>query len=113
MRGNGAQWLPARVSHAVWVDAPRETRLQRVRERSYRRFGARMLPGGDLYESEEAFFAQVGSRSDEEMRAFAERLPCPVLRVDGTRPLRALVPEVRAWISQTTEGSEGSLWKRP
>lgn len=113
VRGNGAQWLPARVSHAVWVDAPRETRLQRVRERSYRRFGARMLPGGDLYESEEAFFAQVESRSDEEMLAFAERLPCPVLRVDGTRPLRALVPEVCAWISQTTEGSEGSLWKRP
>ena len=102
VKGNGAQALHERISLAIWVDAPRETRLQRVRERSFRRFGERMLPGGDLYAAEEKFFAQVASRSDEEMRAWAAQLPWPVLRVDGTRPVQALVPEVCTWISETT-----------
>lgn len=44
----------------------------------------------------------VASRSDEEMRAWAAQLPWPVLRVDGTRPVQALVPEVCSWISETT-----------
>ena len=61
-----------------------------------------MLPGGDLCAAEEQFFAQVASRSDEEMRAWAAQLPWPVLRVDGTRPVQALVPEVCTWISETT-----------
>lgn len=96
------QALRERISLAIWVDAPRETRLQRVRERSFRRFGERMLPGGDLYAAEEKFFAQAASRSDEEMRAWAAQLPWPVLRVDGTRPVEALVPEICTWISETT-----------
>ena len=102
VKGNGVQALRGRISLAIWVDAPRETRLQRVRERSFRRFGERMLPGGDLCAAEERFFAQVASRSDEEMRAWAAQLPWPVLRVDGTRPVQALVPEVCTWISETT-----------
>ena len=102
VKGNGVQALHERISLAIWVDAPRETRLQRVRERSFRRFGERMLPGGDLYAAEERFFAQVASRSDEEMRAWAAQLPWPVLRVDGTRPVQALVTEVFTWISETT-----------
>ena len=102
VKGNAVQALHERISLAIWVDVPRETRLQRVRERSFRRFGERMLPGGDLHAAEEKFFAQVASRSDEEMRAWAAQLPWPVLRVDGTRPVQALVPEICTWISETT-----------
>ncbi len=46
------------------IEAPRDLRLHRVRERSFRRFGARMLTDGDLYEQEEAFFRFVASRDE-------------------------------------------------
>ena len=71
----------------------------------------RFLDSEDLYfpdgrfdapRTREEFLAQVASRSDEEMRAWAAQLPWPVLRVDGTRPVQALVPEVCTWISETT-----------
>ena len=47
------------VSHfkyAVYIEAPKETQIKRVYQRSYNKFGERMLQGGDLYEKEKAFF---------------------------------------------------------
>ena len=49
-----------------------------------------------------ALEGQMQKLSDEEMRAWAAQLPWPVLRVDGTRPVQALVPEICTWISETT-----------
>ena len=59
VKGDYSEAVRARFQYAVWVDAPRELRLRRVRERSYQKFGDRMLPGGELYEQEEAFFRFV------------------------------------------------------
>ena len=71
---------------AVLVETPRAVRLERVRNRSFERFGDRMLPGGDLYEPERAFFEQVSARTEEEIEDWVGALRCPVVRVDGTRP---------------------------
>ena len=46
-----------------------------------------MLPGGDLYEQEEKFFDFVGSRSENTVKEWLETLCCPVIRVDGTKPV--------------------------
>ena len=46
--------LLSRLFLAVRLEVPREIRLQRVRNRSLAQFGSRMLPGGDLYEQEQA-----------------------------------------------------------
>lgn len=43
--------------HAVVIDVPKDIRIQRVKNRSFQKFGNRMLPGGDLYKSEENFFS--------------------------------------------------------
>ena len=48
---------------AMVLSAPRTARLQRLRQWSYDRFGARMLEGGDLYAQEEAFFRFAAERS--------------------------------------------------
>ena len=40
---------------AVLVSVPRELRLERVKERSFKKFGERALKGGDLYERERAY----------------------------------------------------------
>ncbi len=72
---------------AVLVEVPRELRLERVRNRSFQRFGSRMLPGGDQYEREERFFALVRSRDEDTVEKWLRHLSCPVRRVDGTRPV--------------------------
>lgn len=77
----------------VYLDVPAEIRMARIRQRAADRFGSRVLPGGDLYEQEENFFAFAASRTPDRIESWLRTLSCPVLRLDGTRP----VPEnVRA-----------------
>ena len=73
--------------YAVLVDVPREIRIQRVKNRSFQKFGNRMLPGGDLYEQEERFFHFVQSRDENAVEEWAQSLRCPTIRVDGTKPI--------------------------
>ena len=47
------------------IDVPKDIRIQRVKNRSFEKFGDRMLSGGDLYEQEEKFFALVQSRAED------------------------------------------------
>ncbi len=69
---------------AVYIDIPKEIRMARVRKRSNDKFGNRMLPGGDLYESEERFFKMVEARSDDHAKGWLTDLTCPVISIDGT-----------------------------
>lgn len=73
--------------YAVLIDVPKETRMRRVRDRSFQKFGSRMLPGGDLYEQEEAFFRFVDSRAEDAVEEWLKSIGCPILRVDGTKPI--------------------------
>ena len=72
---------------AVLIDVPKEIRMRRVRDRSFRKFGGRMLPGGDLYEQEEAFFTFVNARAENAVEQWLRTVDCPVIRIDGTRPV--------------------------
>lgn len=69
------------------IDVPKDIRIQRVRNRSFQKFGARMLLGGDLYEQEEKFFKFVKSRPENTVEEWVQSLKCPVLRIDGTKPM--------------------------
>ena len=73
--------------YVVLIDVPKDIRLQRVKERSFHKFGSRMLPGGDLYEQEENFFDLVRSRAENTVEEWVRSLSCPVIRVDGTKPV--------------------------
>ena len=48
VRGNYGDQLAASLDHIVYIEVPKQVRGQRVRDRSYQKFGDRMLPGGDL-----------------------------------------------------------------
>lgn len=73
---------------AILVNVPREIRLRRVRERSFQKFGARMLPGGDLYQQEESFFRMVADRPEDMVGNWLRALRCPVINLDGTKPIQ-------------------------
>lgn len=78
--GSAPKW------HIVLVEVPRDIRLQRVKDRSFRKFGERMLPGGDLYEEENRFFAFAQARAEDTVEKWVQAFGRPVIRVDGTRP---------------------------
>lgn len=63
VRGDLGGELSSLYSLAVVLSAPQTVRLRRLRQRSYDRFGARLLEGGDLYAQEEAFFRFAAERS--------------------------------------------------
>ena len=45
----------------VFLSMPPHRRMARLRHRQHARFGERMLPGGDMYESSQAFLARAAS----------------------------------------------------
>lgn len=69
-------------------------RTRRIQARKLQQFGTRILPGGDMYEENCRFLASVPSYDDgtgspnlRDHTAWLESLPCPMLRLDGARPL--------------------------
>lgn len=84
-KGDYGEEISSLFQCAVLLDVPKEIRLQRVKERSFQKFGERMLSGGDLYEREEKFFRMAASRAGDEVEEWVKTLQCPVLRLDGTK----------------------------
>lgn len=100
VKGDYGEVVSSHFRYAVLIEVPKEIRMQRVRERSFQKFGERMLPGGDLYETEEAFFAYVGSRAENTVEEWLKTLHCPILRVDGTKPIEENVRCIAMEIQQ-------------
>ena len=101
VRGNYGEAVLPYYKAAVLVEVPREIRLKRVQQRSYGKFGARMLPGGDLYESEKRFYDLVVARPEDYAVRWLEQVDVPVLRVDGTRPVGENIPIITDWLRRT------------
>ena len=80
--------------YAVVIDVPKKIRLQRVKNRSFQKFGSRMLSGGALYEQESAFFDMVRSRTENEVEEWVQALRCPVIHVDGTLPIEENIDSI-------------------
>lgn len=83
---------------AVLMTAPADIRAERLRRRSVARWGSRVLPGGDMYEASDIYrdYLRCAEAYDRDIRPqaciaqheqWARELPCPVVRVDGTRPV--------------------------
>ncbi|MCL2462008.1 MAG: AAA family ATPase [Defluviitaleaceae bacterium] len=68
----------------VYVSAPLELRMERIRRRAYEQYGKRVQAGGDMHEREAEFLDFAASRPLEKIERWAETLTCPVIRIDGT-----------------------------
>jgi shikimate kinase len=79
---------------AVLLEAPLEERMRRIKKRDFDRFGERILPDGDLYESQQCFYKKVLSRSGNYVEKFVEMLGCPILRFDGTKECESTAEEI-------------------
>ena len=87
VKGDYGEKLPSFLDHIVLIEVPREILSRRVRDRSYQKFGDRCLPGGDLYEKEQSWYALTDSRPEDYVTSWLEGTDCPVIRIDGTLPV--------------------------
>lgn len=106
LSGSVTGWGEELVSYfdlVVFVTAPREIRMKRLRAREAAHFGAdAVAPGGWRHGETEDFveWASHYEAGDREGRSLAKHeawlagLPCPVVRVDGSRPLAELVEQL-------------------
>ena len=78
----------------VYLEAPKEERMKRIRQRSADRFGDRVLPGGDLYENEEAFFAFAEKRTPEKVEKWIKESSCRCVRINSCKRVEEIVAEV-------------------
>ncbi len=87
VKGDYGEHIYPFFQYAVLIDVAKDIRIQRVRNRSFQKFGNRMLRGGDLYEQEEKFFELVKSRSENTVEEWIRSLKCSIIRIDGTKPI--------------------------
>lgn len=97
--GNYRENIYDLYQYAILIEVPKEVRSRRVRSRSFQKFGKRMLPGGDLYESEEAFFKFIEERPEDHVDNWVKTLKCPVIKVDGTKLVEENIKDIKAFIT--------------
>lgn len=77
--------IEALINCVVWIKAPLDLRLKRIEERSFKRFGKRVLLGGDLYEAEKQFYSKVAARSDAHITEWLSKSGLPAIEIDGSK----------------------------
>lgn len=73
---------------AVFISAPIELRIKRIKQREYEKYGERIHKDGDMYEQHLKFIDFVASRPLSKIEKWGETLVCPVIRIDGTEDWR-------------------------
>jgi adenylate kinase family enzyme len=89
--GNG---IIALLELAVLISVPTETRVERVKQRSIEKFGERVQMGGDMAEQEMQFLNFIATRSVSKIEQWTQRLSCPVIQADGTKPILENVKQI-------------------
>lgn len=89
----GKEIIPL-YNYVIMLEVPKNIRLQRVKNRSFQKFGNRMLPGGDLHNQEESFFNMVKARPDDYIESFLQTVKCPIIRIDGTKPIEKNIEHI-------------------
>ena len=89
---------------AILLFVPVEIRLERAHARELAWFGERILPGGDMHESYKKHLNMIESYETgvppavclKRHELWAAELSCPILRLDGTKP----IAENASWIAE-------------
>lgn len=99
VRCNVPDSILCQVQLAVVLRAAPEVRAERIRQREILRFGSRVLPGGDMYQSQQAFHAFAAARTEALVNASLERLNCPVVEISAELAPEEIVQRITASLS--------------
>ena len=85
--GDFGEEISSMYTFAVFISAPLETRIERIKQRAYEQHGERIREDGDMVEQHLKFVDFVSSRSLSRIAQWAETLVCPVIHIDGTKSI--------------------------
>ncbi len=94
VRGNFKSEITSLISVIIVLEVPKGIRLQRVYDRSFSRFGNRILPCGDLHEQESRFFKAVELKNESIVSDWVESMNLPVTYVDGSKPVDVVCRDI-------------------
>ena len=72
---------------AIFIRLDKEERLNRVKERSYKQFGDRVLENGDLYEEEKKFWDKIYNKDESLIKDWFNSLKCAKIEIDGKKKI--------------------------
>lgn len=93
---NWSEEILSRIDIAFWIQTPLEERLKRIQSREEKRFGARVLAGGDMYDQQMEFRKVVENRDSKAVEECAMRFKCPVIVLDGTLPVEENLEKIKS-----------------
>lgn len=116
LAGSMCNWGDPLVHHltlAIFLYLPPEQRLTRLVRREKQRHGSRIEPGGDMHANHTAFvewarrydYDKAPIRSLDLHETWIDGLPCPVIRMDSSRPVGELVDEILGFLA-TSRGAK-------
>lgn len=111
VKGDYGAEIASMFTGAILISVPKEIRMKRVRDRSYQKFGDRMLQGGDLFEKEKRFFDMVEKRSEKDVTQWLESAHIPVIQVDGTQPIENSVQTIICLLAERYGCASGAAGK--
>ena len=85
--GDFCEEISSLYDFAVYLSAPHEIRMERIKQRAFERYGERVLEGGDMVERQTAFLDFAAKRPLTRIEQWAKTLVCPVMQVDTTKPV--------------------------
>jgi uridine kinase len=94
-----SQTIEPELNVAIYLHAPAEIRVARLRERETRKFGARIAPGGDMHQQHEEFILWAAQyeegilpgRNKARHMEWLQSLGCPTFALDSSGDLRSLL----------------------
>ena len=95
--GVALDWEPRILSYieiVFFLQVPKEERIRRIHEREEKRFGPRVLPGGDMFAQQAAFLRTVSSREERMVPDSLAGLTCPIVPLDGTLPVSEMIRQM-------------------
>ncbi|MFA6948298.1 MAG: AAA family ATPase [Eubacteriales bacterium] len=78
----------------IFLSAPVDLRMERIRNRAIEKHGERAMPGGDIYEDRERFIKFAQTRNLEVIDKWADTLTCPIIQIDSAKPISEIVSSV-------------------
>ncbi|MFW5794401.1 MAG: shikimate kinase [Bacillota bacterium] len=100
--------LKPKIDLFIYMNLDLKTRIKRINQRELKRFGERILPGGDLYEKHQNFIKWVSEyehnseyiRSRRQHLFWLKDVNRPVLKITEELPIEELLKIVKSYIKR-------------
>lgn len=88
----------------IFLYVPTEIRISRLKDREFKKYGNRILPGGDMESHHKDFLnwalqydeGQMAGRSLKRHEEWVAALPCPSLRIEGDYSVEIIIKKIKS-----------------